>query len=431
MSQILIASVPIHGHVTPLLAVSAGLVARGHTVRFLTGARFEAQVRATGADYLPLPADADYDDRMLGLAARDPARGAGLRALRYDIDHTFFRPARSQYEALLAMDPVPEVVLAEPAFVGATLLAGHPATDRPVIVGAGVLPLMLSSRHVAPFGLGLPPLRGAIGTVRNLALTALVQRVLFGELQHRVDDLFRDVHGRRADSFMTDWFATTDAIVQFSVPALEYPRPDVTVPVHFAGPVSSTVVSAAPLPEWWADLDGDRPVVHVTQGTFANLDFDQLVRPTLAGLADAPVLVVVATGGRPVAEVGALPANARVADYLPYDRLLPRTRVMVSNGGFGGVHYALEHGVPTVVAGDTEDKPEVAARVAWSKAGINLHTGHPTPGRIREAVRRALVRPQYRRAAGAVARQIAEARGIDTLDEVLGGLLAGGRDRRR
>jgi UDP:flavonoid glycosyltransferase YjiC (YdhE family) len=46
MPQIVIASVPIHGHVTPLLAVSTGLVERGRTVRLLTGARFEAQVRS-------------------------------------------------------------------------------------------------------------------------------------------------------------------------------------------------------------------------------------------------------------------------------------------------------------------------------------------------------------------------------------------------
>ena len=36
---------------------------------------------------------------------------------------------------------------------------------------------------------------------------------------------------------------------------------------------------------------------------------------------------------------------------------------MLTNGGYGGVQYALAHGVPLVVAGDTEDKPEVAARV--------------------------------------------------------------------
>lgn len=429
MSQIVIASVPIHGHVTPLVAVSAGLVTRGHTVRFLTGARFEEPVRASGARFVPLPAAADYDDRVLALEGLNPERGTGITAMRYDIDHNFFRPARAQYDALRQMDPTPDAVLAEPGYVGATLLAGHPIQDRPAIIGAGILPLMLSSRSVAPFGLGLPPLRGPLGVLRNGALRLLVERVLFGELQHRVDDLFREVHGRPADTFMTDWLATTDAIVQFSVPALEYPRPDAPAPVHFVGPVSSTLASTAELPDWWADLDAGRPVVHVTQGTIANVDFDQLVRPTLDALADAPVLVVVATGGRPVEDLGPLPANARAARFLPYDRLLPRTRVMVTNGGVGGVHYALEHGVPLVVAGDTEDKPEMAARVAWSGAGINLRTGRPRPDRIRTAVRHALVRPDYRRAARAIASQIADAAGIDELDWVIADVVAGQRPR--
>ena len=40
-----------------------------------------------------------------------------------------------------------------------------------------------------------------------------------------------------------------------------------------------------------------------------------------------------------------------------------------------------------VVAGSTEDKPEVAARVAWSGAGVNLRSGSPSAARVRRAVR--------------------------------------------
>ena len=32
-------------------------------------------------------------------------------------------------------------------------------------------------------------------------------------------------------------------------------------------------------PPWWAELDGDRPVVHVTQGTIDNADLGRLVEP--------------------------------------------------------------------------------------------------------------------------------------------------------
>ena len=40
--------------------------------------------------------------------------------------------------------------------------------------------------------------------------------------------------------------------------------------------------------------------------------------------------------------------------------LRPRTRY-VTNGGYGGVQYALRYGVPIVATGGKEDKPEVGA----------------------------------------------------------------------
>ena len=52
MTSIIFASVPIHGHVTPLLPLAAELVARGDRVRFLTGSRFAAVVAATGAEHV-------------------------------------------------------------------------------------------------------------------------------------------------------------------------------------------------------------------------------------------------------------------------------------------------------------------------------------------------------------------------------------------
>jgi UDP:flavonoid glycosyltransferase YjiC (YdhE family) len=44
----------------------------------------------------------------------------------------------------------------------------------------------------------------------------------------------------------------------------------------------------------------------------------------------------------------------------------------------------------------TEDKPEVAARVAWAGCGRDLRTGTPRPDAIRRAVREVLTTPSYR-----------------------------------
>jgi UDP:flavonoid glycosyltransferase YjiC (YdhE family) len=92
----------------------------------------------------------------------------------------------------------------------------------------------------------------------------------------------------------------------------------------------------------------------------------------------------------------ALPANARIEPFIPFGMLLPHVDVMITNGGYGGVQFALAHGVPLVVAGMTEEKPEIAARVARSGAGINLKTKTPTPEQLRSAVRDVLTNPRYR-----------------------------------
>jgi UDP:flavonoid glycosyltransferase YjiC (YdhE family) len=133
----------------------------------------------------------------------------------------------------------------------------------------------------------------------------------------------------------------------------------------------------------------------------ANSDLGQLVAPTLAALADRSDLIVLATtGGRPLETLqGAVPANAFLERMLPFDQIMPQVDVLVTNGGYGTVTYALGVGVPLVVAGLSEDKPEVAARVTWSGAGIDLKTDSPTPGQVRDAVDTILTEPGYRDAA--------------------------------
>jgi UDP:flavonoid glycosyltransferase YjiC (YdhE family) len=97
------------------------------------------------------------------------------------------------------------------------------------------------------------------------------------------------------------------------------------------------------------------------------------------------------------AQPGSLPPNARVEPYIPFGQLMPHVDVMITNGGYGGVQFALAHGVPLVMAGITEEKLEIATRVAWSGAGINLRTSHPTHAQIRTAVQQVLHNPSYRR----------------------------------
>lgn len=203
------------------------------------------------------------------------------------------------------------------------------------------------------------------------------------------------------------------------MPEFEYPRSDLPPHVRFIGPILPPAADVS-LPDWWQEATtSPLPLVHVTQGTVDNTDLGRLVAPTMRGLADDPVMTLVSTGGS--ASRAPLPAvtNARVATHLPYDRLLPRLAVMVTNGGMGGVQQALAAGVPLVVGGDTEDKPEVAARVAWSGTGIDLRTAQPTPEQVAHAVRRVLTEPHFRQNAAAFARRIANTSAPQAIEQAM------------
>jgi UDP:flavonoid glycosyltransferase YjiC (YdhE family) len=329
MPSIIIAAMPIHGHVTPLLAPARHLAGRGDRVRFLTGSRFAEVVAATGAEYVPLPAEADFDDRQ-DWNETFPARAAlkGTKAVAHDIEQVFVRPGLPQHDAVRAAhaaEPA-DALLIDPAFIGGAFLLGHPLGVRPPIVVCGIFPLMISSRDTAPFGMGLTPLRGPLGRLRNGLLATITRKVVFPPVERIAEQIFQRLHGRSIPFAVLDWPRHAEAIVQFTVPEFEYPRSDAPATLHFAGPISASG-SRAPLPPWWPELDGSRPVVHLTQGTAANNDYGQLIKPALDGLADEDVLIAVATGGRPVESLPPLPANARAAEFLPYDELLPKTDV--------------------------------------------------------------------------------------------------------
>jgi UDP:flavonoid glycosyltransferase YjiC (YdhE family) len=291
----------------------------------------------------------------------------------------------------------------------------EPGRQIPVLV-AGVLPLTVSSRDTAPFGTGLAPSNSRLGRIRNKGLNLLVSRILFGKIQRIAQGHMRDLGVQPLPCFVLDGFSLADRFLQLSSAGFEYPRSDLRGDVSFVGPVLPAAAGSV-LPAWWPELGGDRPVVLVTQGTVANSDLGLLIAPTLQALADQNVLVVATTGDEASAALlrTSAPANARVEAFLPYSELLDEVQLMITNGGYGGVQFALSRGVPLVVAGDTEDKPEIAARVAWSGAGINLRTGSPTADAIADAVRRVLTEPEFRVGAQRLRDEMAATTPLETI----------------
>ena len=51
LARILVGSVPVVGHINPLVPVVRALCARGHQVRWYTGRKYRAKVEATGGRF--------------------------------------------------------------------------------------------------------------------------------------------------------------------------------------------------------------------------------------------------------------------------------------------------------------------------------------------------------------------------------------------
>jgi MGT family glycosyltransferase len=402
VAKLLIAACPPTGHVAPLVNVARGLVNRGNDVSFLTSARHAGKVRAAGATPYPLPYGAGFDDATLNADLPGRAETSGVARINFDVKHVFVRSLPHQAAALeeLIAEHHFDAIITDALFFGILPMLLDGRTSRPPILTYSTTPLFLSSLDTAPAGTGILPGTGTIGRLRNRVLNATAHEFLLRPSQSATNTMLQALGLPKLPVFVLDWAVLADRLIVPTIPEFEYHRSDLPDHVRFVGAVSPEPADGFVAPPWWKELSAKRPVVHVTQGTVDNADLSRLIEPTIEALADEDVTVVVTTGGRPVSQVrGPLPSNTFVAEFIPHDVLLPSVDVMVTNGGYGAVQRALMTGVPLVVAGNTEDKPDVAARVEHFSAGVNLRTGLPSAGEVRRAVRAVLNDDTYRQAA--------------------------------
>jgi MGT family glycosyltransferase len=411
---------PATGHLNPLLGITRILLAEGHEVAFVTGSAFRSRIESSGAEFFGLPAGADFEPReILSAVPEFKSIPPGLEWLRLACERIFVDAILAQHQGLeqsLQRFPA-DVIVGDDMFFGVLPMLLGLRAERPPIVICGTSILHWTRQDGAPNFLGLPPAMTAEQRAEYAAKAREYDEVLDRPVVHRVNQALKTLgNGQLSMPLFHSVVELADAYMQLSVPGFEYPR-EMPSSVYFVG-TPPIIPGQVPLPPWADDLDGSRKVVFVTQGTMANHNFDLLVTPTLAALANEPDVLVVATaGGRPIEAIpGHIPSNARVASFLPFEWLLPRVSVLVTNGGYGSVNQAMSFGIPLVAAGLTEDKADVNARVAWSGVGINLATNEPTQEALRQAVRTVLDRPAYRLRASQTAKEFA---GIDTRSEII------------
>jgi UDP:flavonoid glycosyltransferase YjiC (YdhE family) len=413
--KILIASISVPGHLNPLLGIARILIKHGHEVLVQTGTAMEPMVAAAGLPFIPLLPEADMGAREY--LAKHPERQTktpGMEMLAFDMMH-FFMPLLPWFTAGLkqALRDFPaDIVLAESLFLGTLPLLLGPREKRPAIVHLGITVLNAGS------GKNFPPIPG-ISAEELQAQQEKRERLLLKPIQDACDKTFTALGCRLLPRpLLESMSALPDLYLHPGIESFQYAaHSSASSPVHYIGRLPLPP-GQDPLPDWWHDLDDSKRLVLVTQGTVANRDFGQLVGPALAALAEEKDLIVlVTTGGQSAESIPVpIPANARVCSFLPYEYVLPKLDLLITNGGYGTVSMAIAHGIPIVSAGLTEDKEEVSANVQWSGAGIDLRTNQAEPEMVRRAARQILDSTVYRDRARVLAEEFAR---HDTETELL------------
>lgn len=421
MARIIVAAPPIPGELMPLLQVGRGLEERGHQVTVLTGTGLRGLVEQAGLKFEALAGAADYDIQEHMAARESAGLEPGPEQMNYDFIHAFVNPMPDEYRALQALleaDP-DQYLITNTLFLGGWP-ARHGGPGRAPLgwVAVSAIAVSMSSESTTFFG-PVPVEPGQDPKAANRAANDGFAAAL-RPTDDRVAELLTGLGAdRAADAFVDALYTTADHTAVLTVPGFEFERTDQPENVHLVGILPPRAAEDWQPPAWWAELDGSRPVVLVTQGTITNGDLSQLVEPTLRGLADADVTVIAALGRDPEALSMKIPANAHVAQFIPFDALLPKVDVYVSNGGFGGTQQAVAAGVPVVVAGETEDKPANAARVAYHGLGINLQTATPTPEAVASAVTRLLDDSEIHENVARLAKEYERHDALDTIERLL------------
>ena len=129
-----------------------------------------------------------------------------------------------------------------------------------------------------------------------------------------------------------------------------------------------------------------------------------LARTALRALAEFPLRVVLTlTARHPRDELGSIPANARIEQFVPHSAVLKRCCLLVSHAGHGVVAKALSYGVPMVLVPWDRDQPGVAARAAALGVAEVIARQDLTEQRLSAAVHSVLGTPRYQENAARIA----------------------------
>ena len=409
MPTILAYTSPALGHLLPICALLSELSARGHAVHLRT--------LSTGVGIgqrLGFTADA-VDPRIEEFEQDDWKATNPLGALKLSVAVFGRRAVHELADLANAVAHIqPDALLVDVNCWGA--LSAAEAGGIPWACFSPYTP-PLRSPGVPPFGLGVRPLSGVLGRVRDAAVRTAVVSSIERVMLPRINSIRADLKVRPVTS-IDEFLRRAPLMLVASGKPFQYPQTHWGDAVQLIGPC---VLDPGPetIPDWLGSIE--RPIVLVTTSSEKQAD-EKLVLTAMAALADEPVHLVATLPAGQRDEVTTSP-NATVCRFVPHGAVLDRAVCAVTHGGMGTTQKALARGVPVCVVPFGRDQFEVARRVEVAQCGTRLPAKKLSPPRLRAKVREAMTMTDgAKRVAAGFAATGGPARGADLFEQHVLGL---------
>ena len=253
-------------------------------------------------------------------------------------------------------------------------------------------------RESAEFASAIAAERHGVRHVRVAVSVSFVEHGALGMAAPAIDERHAGVSERIAASPYLSYFPESVDPAPFEVTRVRHPAVE---------------AERHALPDWWPGVDG--PLVYVSFGSVAATvpPAAQVYGKALEAVADLPVRVLLTTGGHEI-DLGDVPPNVRVEQWVDEAAVLGHADAVVGHGGAGTTLSALAAGCPLVGVPLFGDQPMNVASVAAAYAGLAA----PLDG-MRHGIELVLGDERY----GAAARHAAEEmRSAPSVDELVNSL---------
>ena len=350
--------IPAYGHTNPTIEVVRQLTSRGHEVRYYSFEEFREKIEGAGAQFVPCDSYLPSVDTKAARRLR--------RVSTTEMSVQSFRTV-ANLDPLISADVSswrPDVVVSDSACFWGKLTAikhGLPwvcSTTTFAFNQQSAKYMEQSVHEIADLVLGLPRMNKEIRRLRPLGYH--VKSAL-------------DIVQNKPDDYTIVYTSRTLQPCAETFDAQHY---------RFVGP---SVRDVAPRDK------GGRPLVYVSLGTVIN-DRPDFYRTCIDALRDADVDLLISCGKAfDPSQLGELPGNVRVEQYVNQMEVLAQASLFVTHCGMNSASEGMWMAVPELLFPLTGEQRAVARRVAEVGAGRMLdEETSKDPAGLRDAVFAAL-----------------------------------------